>query len=101
MSFISIKQHLASDKWLVPNRREIGIGLQFFAVGLIVGNVLGIGYGHQTDEVFWIQLSVTGLFLVGSWMTRHKAGEVIWIQLVVIGLILLVTWTMFRHMRGH
>jgi hypothetical protein len=101
MSIISLKQGLAQDKWAGPTRREIGYGLQFFAVGLFIGNFLGFGYGHLTDELFWIQLVMTGLLLLGSWMIRSKAGEVIWIQLAVIGLILLGTWMMFRHIHGH
>jgi hypothetical protein len=101
MSIISLEQRLTQDGWVVPTRREIGYGLQFFAFGLFIGNFLGVGYGHIRDEVFWIQLMFTGLLLLGSWLIRFKAGKVIWIQLALIGLTLLIMWMLVRHIRGH
>ena len=101
MSVLPLKPSLPRAGWIALTRREIGYGLQFFAVGLVIGNFLGVGFGQLTDEVFWIQLILTGLLLLGSWLVRFKAGEAIWIQPVVIGLILLLMWMLFRRIHGH
>jgi hypothetical protein len=62
MSLISLKQPLT--------RRELGYGLQLFALGL----VLGAGNSRTVGQ-HWFLALILCLTLVGGWMIRSQAHE--------------------------
>ena len=62
MSLISLKQPLT--------RRELGYGLQLFALGL----VFGAWNGHIVGQ-HWFLAVILCLMLVGGWMIRSHADK--------------------------
>ena len=65
-----IPQFLLRDGQLAPDRRELGYGLQLFALGL----VLGTGDGRIVGQ-HWFLAVILCLTVVGGWMIRSQADK--------------------------
>ena len=70
MSHFSLKPLLLRDGQLAPDRRELGYGLQLFALGL----VLGAGNGHIVGQD-WFLAIILCLMVAGGWMIRSRTNN--------------------------